>query len=168
MKFNKIILAFTVSVLMILNINMAEAAVSKGKPAPDFALRSMAGENLRLSELRGKVVMVNFWATWCAPCRKEMPLLNDLYKKHKQSGFVLLGVNIDNNPKKAEKMAKKLGVSFPVLFDSKKTVSESYGVSAMPFTVIIDKSGSVKHVHKGYLPGYEKKYDKQISKLLGN
>jgi peroxiredoxin len=167
MKTKSIILSTAVGFFMLLNAGNVIAGVTKGKTAPDFALQSMSGENVRLSEMRGKVVMVNFWATWCAPCRKEMPLLDELYKKHSSSGFVLLGVNIDNSQDKAKKMAKKLGVTFPVLFDTKKNVSESYGVSAMPFTVILDKGGRVKHVHKGYLPGYEKKYDKQISGLLG-
>jgi len=167
MKKRNLAIISAIGLLVALYTGSAIAGVTKGKAAPDFALKSMAGENIRLSELRGKVVMINFWATWCAPCRKEMPLLNDLYKKHKQSEFILLGVNIDNSEDKGKKMARKIGVTFPILFDVSKKVSESYGVSAMPFTVIIDRSGIVKHIHKGYLPGYEKKYDSQISKLIG-
>ncbi len=167
MKLRKLILATTLSIIVAFPAANAFAVISKGKLAPDFSLKSMSGENIRLSEMRGKVVMINFWATWCAPCRKEMPLLNDLYNKHKNSGFVLLGVNIDNTPKNAEKMAKKLGINFPILFDNSKKVSEAYKVSAMPFTIILDRSGKVNQIHKGYLPGYEKKYDAQVSKLLG-
>ncbi|MDH3804802.1 MAG: TlpA family protein disulfide reductase, partial [Gammaproteobacteria bacterium] len=89
-----------------------------GRPAPDFALKSSSGENLRLSEHRGDVVMVNFWATWCGPCRQEMPLLDELYSRYERVGFSLLGVNIDDNSSKALKMVSELGVSFPVLFDS--------------------------------------------------
>ena len=167
MKLRKFISATALSIIVAFTAANAFAGVSKGKLPPDFSLKSMSGENIRLSEMRGKVVMINFWATWCAPCRKEMPLLNDIYNKHKNSGFVLLGVNIDNTSKKAEKMAKKLGINFPILFDSSKKVSEAYSVSAMPFTIILDKGGKVRQIHKGYLPGYEKKYDAQISKLLG-
>ena len=137
-----------------------------GQVAPDFALKSSTGENLRLSEYRGDVVMVNFWATWCGPCRQEMPLLDELYARYQRVGFSLLGVNIDDNPSKAMNMVDELGVSFPVLFDARKEVSELYQVEAMPVTVLIDREGTVRHVHLGYQPGYEQQYLEQIRSLL--
>ena len=137
-----------------------------GSSAPDFALKSSSGENLRLSEFRGDVVMVNFWATWCGPCRQEMPLLDELYSRYGRVGFSLLGVNIDDNELKAMEMVSDLGVTFPVLFDSSKTVSELYEVNAMPVTVLIDREGTVRYVHLGYKPGYEEKYLDQIRSLL--
>lgn len=137
-----------------------------GSSAPDFALKSSSGENLRLSEFRGDVVMVNFWATWCGPCRQEMPLLDELYSRYGRVGFSLLGVNIDDNESKAMEMVSDLGVTFPVLFDSSKTVSELYEVNAMPVTVLIDREGTVRYVHLGYKPGYEEKYLDQIRSLL--
>ena len=137
-----------------------------GQPAPDFALKSSDGDNLRLPEFRGDVVMVNFWATWCGPCRQEMPLLDELYSRYQRVGFSLLGVNIDDNSSKAMNMAAELGVSFPVLFDSRKEVSKLYEVSAMPVTVLIDREGTVRYVHHGYKPGYEEKYLDQIRSLL--
>ena len=137
-----------------------------GQAAPDFALKSASGENLRLSEYRGDVVMVNFWATWCGPCRQEMPLLDELYSRYGRVGFSLLGVNIDDNSSKAMNMVSELGVSFPVLFDSNKAVSKLYEVDAMPVTVIIDREGNVRHVHQGYKPGYEEKYLDEIRALL--
>ena len=137
-----------------------------GKTAPDFALKSSNGENLRLSEYRGDVVMVNFWATWCGPCRQEMPLLDELYSRYQRVGFSLLGVNIDDNSSKAMDMVSELGVSFPVLFDSRKEVSKLYEVEAMPVTVLIDREGTVRYVHHGYKPGYEDKYLDQIRSLL--
>ena len=137
-----------------------------GQTAPDFALKSSSGENLRLSEYRGNVVMVNFWATWCGPCRQEMPLLDELYSRYERVGFSLLGVNIDDNSAKAMDMVSELGVSFPVLFDSRKEVSKLYEVSAMPVTVLIDREGIVRYVHHGYKPGYEDKYLDQIRSLL--
>jgi len=138
----------------------------QGRPAPDFALKSSSGENLRLSEHRGEVVMVNFWATWCGPCRQEMPLLDELYSRYQRVGFSLLGVNIDDNSSKAMKMISELGVTFPVLFDSRKEVSKLYEVEAMPVTVLIDREGTVRYVHHGYKPGYEEKYLDQIRSLL--
>ncbi len=137
-----------------------------GQAAPDFALKSASGENLRLSEYRGDVVMVNFWATWCGPCRQEMPLLDELYSRYGRVGFSLLGVNIDDNSSKAMNMVSELGVSFPVLFDSNKTVSKLYEVEAMPVTVLIDREGTIRYVHNGYKPGYEEKYLDQIRSLL--
>lgn len=137
-----------------------------GQPAPDFALKSSTGENLRLSEFRGDVVMINFWATWCGPCRQEMPLLDELYTRYQRVGFSLLGVNIDDDSRKAMNMISELGVNFPVLFDSRKEVSQLYQVDAMPVTVILDREGNVRHVHQGYKPGYEVKYLDQIRSLL--
>ncbi len=137
-----------------------------GQSAPDFALKSASGENLRLSEHRGDVVMVNFWATWCGPCRQEMPLLEELHSRYERVGFSLLGVNIDDNSSKAMNMARELGVTFPVLFDSRKEVSKLYQVDAMPVTVLIDREGTVRYVHQGYKPGYEDKYLDQIRSLL--
>ena len=135
-------------------------------PAPDFTLRTLEGKNLRLKEQRGQVVLVNFWATWCAPCRQEMPKLNALYEKYKGSGFVLLGVNVDDDARNAASVAAKLGVKFPVLFDTDKNVSKLYELNSMPSTVLIDRDGKVRYVHRGYLTGYEDTYDKQIRELL--
>jgi len=137
-----------------------------GQSAPDFALKSSSGENLRLSEYRGDVVMVNFWATWCGPCRQEMPLLDQLYSRYQRVGFSLLGVNIDDDSSKAMNMVSELGVSFPVLFDARKDVSRLYKVDAMPVTVLIDREGMVRYVHHGYEPGIEEKYLDQIRSLL--
>ena len=137
-----------------------------GQPAPDFALKSSDGSNLRLSEYRGDVVLINFWATWCGPCRQEMPLLDELYSRYNRVGFTLLGVNIDDDSSKAMNMVAELRVSFPVLFDSRKEVSRLYEVDAMPVTVLVDREGRVRHVHQGYKPGYEQKYLDQIRSLL--
>jgi len=138
----------------------------EGRAAPDFALKSSTGENLRLSEYRGDVVMINFWATWCGPCRQEMPLLDELYTRYQRVGFNLLGVNIDDDSRRAMQMIEELGVSFPVLFDARKEVSKLYEVEAMPVTVLVDREGMVRYVHHGYKPGYEDAYLDQIRALL--
>lgn len=138
----------------------------EGKQAPDFALKSSTGENLRLSEYRGDVVMINFWATWCGPCRQEMPLLDELYERYERVGFNLLGVNIDDDSRRAMEMIEELGVDFPVLFDARKEVSRLYEVEAMPVTVLVDREGNVRYVHHGYKPGYEDKYLDQVRSLL--
>lgn len=144
----------------------APAALAPAAPAPDFTLARMGGTNLRLQEQRGQVVMVNFWATWCAPCREEMPHLDRLYQKYRSSGFVLLGVNVDDDTGNAVALAQKLGVKFPVLLDTDKKVSRLYELNAMPSTVLIDRDGRVRHVHRGYQSGYENTYEKLVRGLL--
>ena len=134
--------------------------------APDFTLRGADGRNVRLDELRGQVVLVNFWATWCGPCREEMPRLDTLYQKYRKSGFVLLGVNVDDDPHTALATAAKLGVSFPVLFDTDKKVSKLYDLGTMPSTVVIDRDGKLRFTHRGYRDGVEGDYDQQIRGLL--
>ena len=134
--------------------------------APNFALKGMDGTNVRLSEARGQVVMINFWATWCGPCRQEMPVLNDLYKRYRSAGFLLLGINTERKPEEARAMATKLGIEFPILFDTDKTASRAYEVAAMPYTVLVDRSGKIRYRHRGYVPGTEREYETQIRELL--
>jgi len=163
MKFRKLILGGFFAVFAATSLASSGLV---GKEAPDFALKSTTGENLRLSEYRGNVVMLNFWATWCGPCRQEMPLLDDLYNRYERVGFTLLGVNIDDDSQRAIDMMRELGVNFPVLFDARKDVSKLYDVNAMPVTVILDREGNVRHVHQGYKPGYEEKYLNEVRALL--
>jgi len=163
MKMKNLLLGLTLSVLAATSLASSDLT---GRAAPDFALKSSSGDNLRLSEYRGDVVMVNFWATWCGPCRQEMPLLDELYSRYERVGFSLLGVNIDDDSRKAMNMVSELGVSFPVLFDARKEVSKLYEVEAMPVTVLIDREGTIRYVHHGYKPGYEDKYLDQIRSLL--
>jgi len=153
-------------ILGIIAASSLAASDLTGQMAPDFALKSATGENLRLSEYRGDVVMINFWATWCGPCRQEMPLLDELYNRYQRVGFSLLGVNIDDDSRRAMQMIEDLGVSFPVLFDVTKEVSKLYQVEAMPVTVIVDRKGTVRYVHHGYKPGYEDHYLTEIRTLL--
>jgi peroxiredoxin len=142
------------------------AMPSIGSPAPDFTLRSNSGINLKLSEHRGEVIMINFWATWCGPCRQEMPELDRLYQKYRKTGFLLLGVSVDDKPEAARAMAQQLKVSFPVLFDDRKQASRLYDVDAMPSTLLVDRHGVVRFVHRGYRAGVEKQYEEKLRELL--
>jgi peroxiredoxin len=144
----------------------AHASLTLQAAAPDFTLKSSEGRNLRLSEQRGQVVLVNFWASWCGPCRQEMPHLNRLHDKYRSAGFVLLGVNIDDSVETAAQAAQKWGVRFPVLFDADKAVSKRWDVGAMPGTVLIDRDGKVRHLHRGYREGVEATYEQQIRALV--
>jgi thiol-disulfide isomerase/thioredoxin len=137
-----------------------------GQPAPDFALRSFGGETLRLSEHLGEVVIINFWATWCGPCRQEMPLLDQIYGKYRPVGLVLMSVNLDQNMEPAVEMAQTLKVSYPVLFDAQKSVGKAYQVGSMPVTILIDRAGVIRYVSEGYKPGYETRYTEKLRELL--
>lgn len=135
-------------------------------PAPDFTLKSNQNENIRLKDLRGQVVMLNFWASWCGPCRQEMPLLDELYTRYRPAGFTLLGVNVDADITAAEKLLQDIPVSFPVVYDTQSKVSETYGVDAMPTTIFIDRDGKLRYLHRGYKAGDENEYRKIIKELI--
>ena len=140
---------------------------SSSRPAPPTSrCAAWLVPTCGLQEQRGQVVLVNFWATWCGPCRQEMPHLNRLYDKYRASGFVLLGVNIDDDPRVAADLAAKLGLRFPVLLDTDKQVSRAYDMSAMPATLLIDRDGRVRHIHRGYRDGVERTYEEQVRSLL--
>lgn len=137
-----------------------------GKAAADFALRSLEQENIRLSEQLGEVVVLNFWATWCGSCRQEMPLLDELYLKYRRAGLVLLSINIDEDTDRAAEMATTLGVSYPVLLDTRNEVARAYEIGTMPSTVLIDREGTIRYVSEGYKPGYERRYTDKLRELL--
>jgi peroxiredoxin len=143
----------------------AMAAVT-GSAAPDFTLKSASGENLKLSEYRGEVVLINFWASWCGPCRQEMPALDELHNRYRALGFTVLGVNVEEDSRKAREVLKDLQVSFPVLLDDRSTVSRLYDIVAMPSTVLVDRNGDIRYLHKGYQPGLEDVYLQQVRELI--
>ena len=134
--------------------------------APDFALPARDGGDVRLSELKGQVVMINFWATWCGPCRQEMPLLQQLQAKYEPLGFTLLGINVESDSAVAQTWLKGVPVSFPILFDRGNEVAGRFGVEGMPSTVFVDRAGNVRYVHRGYKPGDEATYADMIRSLV--
>lgn len=145
---------------------VADAKVAANGPAPEFSLAARGGQKLSLSQYRGQVVMINFWATWCGPCRQEMPLLDAMYKKYNKMGFTLIGVNVEPDSKAAEAFLKTTPVSFPVAFDPDSSVSKLYSVQGMPSSVIIDRKGNARVIHRGYRPGDENVYLDHIRKLI--
>ncbi len=111
------------------------------KQASDFSVSLLGGETLKLKAQRGKPVMVNFWATWCAPCREEMPAMERLYLKHRERGFVLLAVSVDSDASLVKPFLEKLKLTFPVTLDAKMDLANSYGVRALPASFLIDRNG---------------------------
>jgi thiol-disulfide isomerase/thioredoxin len=134
-------------------------------PAPNFTLTDRSGNFVSLEDLRGQVIMINFWASWCGPCREEMPLLEQIHQRYEALGFTLLGVNVEENPDDGKAFLRERPVSFPVLYDPQNGISKLYDVIAMPSTVIIDRQGNVRYLHHGYKPGYENDYQDQIRAL---
>jgi len=144
----------------------ASGASAPSGPAPQFTLDSRGGPKISLSQYKGQVVMLNFWASWCGPCRQEMPLLENIYKKYNKMGFTLIGVNVEPDSKAAEGFLKETPVTFPVIYDKDSTVSKAYDVSGMPSTVIIDRKGNIRVLHRGYKPGDENEYLDSIRTLI--
>jgi peroxiredoxin len=141
--------------------NAEEAVV-----APDFTLKSKSGTNMRLAEQKGNIVLVNFWASWCGPCRAELPEFEKMQQDYQDLGFTVMAVNVEDDSRKADVLLRDIEVSFPVLFDPEGDVSELYDVSAMPTTVVIDRDGNQRLLHKGYKRGDEKKYRQFVKQLL--
>jgi len=144
----------------------AATAVTGGSAAPDFALRTFSGQNLRLSEFRGNVVAISFWATWCGPCQQEMTRLEDLHGRYEKAGLVTLGINLDDDRRRAETMVQRLALTYPQLVDRAKDVARLYEVDSTPFTVFIDREGVVRHVHQVFRTDDTSVYLDQLRQLI--
>ena len=164
-EFGRSLIRATLLAMLIVSFSVA-AKVPVGVEAPDFTLDALSGGKVRLQDLRGRVVMINFWATWCAPCRLEMPHLVRLQEKYRSAGFILLGVNIDDDRKVGAATAERMGIKFPVVFDTDKKVTRLYDMGAMPATLIVDRKGRVRFSHLGYESGVEAIYEKNVRDLL--
>lgn len=143
-----IVFFLTVLLLTGCDNSTTESQVSNGglvgNVAPDFTLTDMQGQQVSLSQFRGKVVVLNFWATWCPPCREEMPSMERLYREFESQGLVMLAVNVEANGKQmVAKFLQKTPHSFPILLDSDNIAQNAYGVFRFPESFIIDRNGVV-------------------------
>jgi thiol-disulfide isomerase/thioredoxin len=138
----------------------------KGDLAPDFTLKTLDGKELKLSSLHGKAVMINFWATWCEPCKIETPWLVELQKKYGDKGFQILGVAVDDAGEKAiGEFARKMQMNYPVLLGTEKVADLYGGVDGLPTNFILDRSGKVVGAEKGLVS--ESVLVEHIEKALG-
>ena len=156
---------------VILGLAMAAAPLAAapsivGKPAPDFVLRGLDGRNLRLSELRGQVVLVNFWARSDGDSRQQMPALDRINITYQRAGLVVLGVSVDEDLRRAKEFAAAMSVSYPILFDTGTEIGKDYFLSKMPMTILVDRSGIVRYSAVGFRRGDERVYLDQIRQLL--
>lgn len=142
------------------------APATTADTAPGFALPDATGNTVTLADFEGQVVLINFWASWCGPCREEMPLLDQLSERYGPLGFTMLGINVEEDSTLADRFLEGTPVDFPILYDRENSVSQLYDVIAMPTTVIVDRQGQVRYVHHGYEPGNENEYQDQIRALI--
>ncbi len=137
-----------------------------GKPAPDFTLSDLNGKTWKLSDLKGKVVFVNFWATWCPPCRQEMPSMQALYKEMASERFEMLAILQNDDPARAEKLARQLGITFPILVDPESKAAKAYGLTGVPETFIVDASGILREKFIGAYPWDSPQAKSMIGKYI--
>lgn len=142
------------------------AAQSSGAQAPDFVLKSLAGKNLRLSEYRGEVVMLSFWASWCSDCRAQLAEINGIYSAYRQTGFQSLTVSMDRDRRDTSETMAALSLGFPVLVDANLEVSRLYDVESLPIVVLIDREGVLREVIHGYGQGSAQQYLQRVQALL--
>jgi len=147
-------------------VSPLEADKQTNAKAPDFTLKDVQGSNVSLSSLKGKVVLLNFWASWCPPCKAEMPSMNTLYKEIRAKGFEIVAVSTDNSLSPIKEFLAKSRVDFIVLFDEKKAVSREYKVFSMPTTFLIDRKGFIVEKYYGEYDWTDPEVKKQINKLL--
>ncbi len=123
----------------------AETAPEVGNLAPDFQLSNLDGQSVSLSDFRGRPVLVNFWATWCGPCRYEMPFLQRIHEEQAANGLVVLGVNLGESPAEIREFMADFGLSFTMLLDSRQDVALTYNVRGIPTTLLIDEDGVIRY-----------------------
>ncbi len=136
----------------------------RGAEAPDFVLKSLAGKNLRLSEYRGEVVILSFWATWCGDCRAQLEELAAMRDRYQDAGVELLAVSLDQNARQASDVTAD--ANYPVLHDAAGEVGRLYDVTRMPVMVLIDRGGVVREVFEGFRRGNEQQYLERVQALL--
>lgn len=158
---NQLSKALTLIVLLLGAVGIMYTVVQSGKTskpsspvagmsAPVFTISNLEGQRVNLKELRGKVVLVNFWGSWCAPCRDEMPEIEKAYQQYKDQGFTVLAINIGESRVTAKGFADRLGLTFPILLDSDRHVtSDLYNIGPIPTSYFIDKNGIISSTFTG-------------------
>lgn len=144
----------------------AAHALDVGARQPEIGLRDRAGNQIDLASLKGKVVLVDFWASWCAPCKQEMPVLERLYQKYKKDGLVIVAVSVDNDASNIADFLKQVRVTFPIVHDQDHKVADRFKPPRMPSSYIVDRKGIVRHVHGGFRPDDAATLESEIKALL--
>lgn len=133
--------------------------------APDFTLTSLNGEEIRLSHLRGKTIFLDFWATWCGPCRESVPHLVSLYKTHRENGFIIIGVSVDKGDAGiVRRFAASMDIPYPIVIAT-GDLEKQYGVTALPTGFLIDREGRIRDKILGFSPSIAKQLDAKVAAL---
>lgn len=156
--------AFILACLLIAPFKAYTAGI--GEAAPAFSLKDMKGDTVTLDSMKGKVVFLDFWATWCDPCREEFPELDALYKKYGKDEFEVIGISVDKSESNVAEFLKKRPVSFTILTNTKDGVAEAYSLPGMPTGFIIGKDGVIKYRHVGFSKAFLPVYEREIIELL--
>ena len=159
-----LLLAMLLTANVLPAIAVAASTVVPGKPAPDFALKSTAGDNVRLSESRGDVVLLSFWAGWCGRCSDQLQQLEQLQKAYDGRGVRVIAVNIDSATQPVRDAASRLNLL--MLHDGDQSVAREYELSDLPLTVLLDPHGKVRYVHQKYRSGDAALYEEELVALL--
>lgn len=154
------------TLLVALLVGSTAAALKAGDIPPPINMPDQHGKKVVLAELKGKVVLVDFWASWCGPCKQEMPVLEGLHKKYADQGLVIVGINIDNNPKKMNSFLKGTPVSFRIVHDPKITIAQRYEPSTMPSSYFIGRGGKLRYIHEGFRKKDAAEIEERVKGLL--
>ena len=141
-------------------------AAEKNTPAPDFSLPTQDSDSLSLSSLKGNAVLVNFWASWCKPCREEIPELIDIYDRYRHQGLRLVGINIDAEKNNADRFINHFQINYTIVFDPQMGTIEKYKARGMPSSFIIDKKGMIREIVYGFSKEKKQFIESRIAELI--
>jgi cytochrome c biogenesis protein CcmG, thiol:disulfide interchange protein DsbE len=141
-------------------------ALEPGDRAPELSGASLDGQAISLATLRGKVVLIDFWASWCAPCKEEMPFIERLYRRLRSQGLIVVGVSVDAERENARDFIAQLKVSFPIVHDAKHAIADRFKPPRMPTSYVLDREGKIRHVHEGWRKEDEREVEQEITALL--
>ena len=161
----KILLVFVFLLISVYTVNADDLT---GKIAPAFSAKDIEGKEINLRDYLGKVVLLDFWASWCIPCREEFPFLVKFYRDHKKDDFIILAINIDNNEENMHDFLVKNNAThlFPVIFDNEKLIPPLYELEAMPTSIFIDKKGIIRYSHTGFNDTRKDEFQTELKTLL--
>lgn len=154
-------LAFTIGALA---FSMPSIAIAK--PTPNVVVHTAAGLTVRLADYKGKVVLIDFWASWCPPCKTSFPALDALFRAYQEKGLEVLAVNVDERPQDAAAFLDAHPHRLTVLYDAKGMSPLAFGVKGMPSSFLIDRAGSIRFTHMGYSGNVDDSYRREIAQLL--
>jgi len=157
---------FVIILLLVIMWPVCSQASQVGSLAPDFSLTDLNDKTFTLQQFRGKVVLLDFWAPWCAPCREELPHLDALYQKYNNDGLVILGIDIVPSEKLVSEFLQKVPITFTILIDRKNTVTREYRIRSLPAVFLVGKDGVIHYVHLGFGKDFLQMYEKEIIDLL--